>query len=191
MEKPVSNVFLKGANLYLVGMMGAGKSTVGKRLASRLGYRFLDTDSLIEQTAGQRISQIFAECGEAVFRDLETQVLGQVATYGRLVVATGGGVVLRSQNWSYLQQGVVIWLDASLEQLQQRLEKDRTRPLLQVPDWQQRLATLLRQRQDRYAQADLHIQQTPTETPDAIAARILDTLPKIVKSTPKPVPKSP
>ncbi|MEO1400823.1 MAG: shikimate kinase [Cyanobacteria bacterium J06635_1] len=182
--------FLKDTNIYLIGMMGAGKSTVGKQLASQLGYRFLDTDTVIEQTAGQPISQIFAEQGETAFRDLETQVLNQVSTYPRLVVATGGGVVIKPINWSYLQYGAVVWLDVPVEQLVARLTGDVSRPLLQAAeqtaDLQTKLENLLKQRHGRYAQADIRISYETGEGPDAIATRIITTLKQIVKPPQKP-----
>ncbi|MEM9904270.1 MAG: shikimate kinase [Cyanobacteria bacterium P01_D01_bin.44] len=187
--------FLKGTNVYLVGMMGAGKSTVGKRLAEQLGYRFLDTDTVIEQTAGHPISQIFAEQGETVFRDLETQVLNQVSTYPRLVVATGGGMVIKPINWSYLQYGAVVWLDVPVVQLVTRLTGDASRPLLQTAeqtteqtaDLQTKLEDLLAQRHGRYAQADIRIAYEAGEGPDAIATRIITALKQIVKPPQKPV----
>ena len=165
-------------------MMGAGKSTVGKQLAQQLGYRFVDTDTVIEETTGQRISQIFADQGEASFRDLETQVLNQVSTYPRLVVATGGGIVLKPINWSYLQYGAVVWLDVSIDCLVARLTGDTNRPLLstteQVADLRTKLQDLLAQRHDRYAQADIQISQTVEEPPDAIATHIVTALKQIV-----------
>jgi shikimate kinase len=182
---------LKGTNLYLIGMMGVGKSTVGQHLAAQLGYRFLDTDRLIEQTTGQSISDFFAEQGEAAFRDIETQVLAQLAAYTRLVVATGGGIVLKQQNWSYLQYGAVVWLDAPIDLLVERLTGDRTRPLLQAADLRLKLETLLSQRQAHYAQADVRVEQQTGERPDAIATRTLEALRQIVKSVPKPVPETP
>ncbi|MEM8805190.1 MAG: shikimate kinase [Cyanobacteria bacterium P01_G01_bin.38] len=182
--------FLKDTSVYLVGMMGAGKSTVGKRLAEHLGYRFLDTDTVIEQTAGHPISQIFAEQGEAAFRDLETQVLNQVSTYPRLVVATGGGMVIKQMNWSYLQYGAVVWLDVPVEQLVARLTGDVSRPLLQTSaqtaDLRAKLEDLLAQRHRRYAQADIRIGCEAEEGPDTIATRIITALKQIVKPPQKP-----
>jgi shikimate kinase len=168
--------FLKGTNLYLIGMMGAGKSTTGQLLAQQLGYRFFDTDALIEKAVGQSIPEIFESQGEVAFRQLETQVLSQLSAYTRLVVATGGGIVTQRMNWSYLQHGVVIWLDVPLNLLEQRLQGDTGRPLLQRPDWPQTLQTLLSQRQPLYAQADLRLTVAAGEGEDAIAARILDRL---------------
>jgi shikimate kinase (EC 2.7.1.71) len=101
---------LRGVNLYLVGMMGAGKTTVGRILAKKLKYHFFDTDAVIAQVANQSIADIFAEQGEEAFRELETQVLGQLSAYTNLIVATGGGIILRLTNWSYLHHGIVVWL---------------------------------------------------------------------------------
>lgn len=167
---------LKGVNLYLIGMMGSGKTTVGRVLAGQLGYQFFDTDDLIETMTGQTIPQIFAEAGEETFRDLETQVLSELSSYTRLAVATGGGAVLRRQNWSYLHHGIVIWLDVPVDQIVQRIKGSTNRPLLQTPDPQQRLADLLEQRRSRYAQADIHITALPGETPEALTQRLLEAV---------------
>lgn len=164
---------LKGTNLYLVGMMGAGKSTLGQYLAQQLTYRFFDTDTLIEQAAGQTIPEIFAQSGEAAFRDLETQVLTQLSPYTRLVVATGGGIVLRRQNWGQLCYGVVVWLDVPLAELERRLKGDGTRPLLQRPDGSEHLAQLLEDRRCLYQEADIHLTVNAGETVAAIAERLL------------------
>lgn len=149
--------FLKKTNLYLVGMMGAGKTTIGRKLANRIGYRFIDTDMLIEQSAGQSIPEIFASEGEAAFRELESQVLSQVSAYTSLVVATGGGVVTRSVNWGHMRHGVVIWLDVPNHVLVARLSEDTHRPLLQGVDLHAKLDMLLSDRAKLYAQADIHI----------------------------------
>lgn len=149
---------LKKTNLYLVGMMGAGKTTIGRKLANRLDYRFFDTDALIEQATGQKVSELFASEGEAAFREIETQVLSQVSTHTNLVVATGGGIVTRQMNWSYLHHGVVLWLDVPLSVLVSRLSNDRTRPLLQDVNMADKLQDLMTQRHDRYAQADIRIE---------------------------------
>lgn len=172
---------LRGTNLYLIGMMGVGKTTVGRLLASQLDYRFLDTDELIEQTAKKTISQIFADQGEAFFRQLETQVLSEVYAYTRLVVATGGGIVLQRQNWGYLHHGIVVWLDAPIDQLRIRLQGDTSRPLLDPDNLGSKLETLLEQRQRLYAQADMRVTVAPEETPMAIANRTLAELSQVVK----------
>lgn len=167
---------LRGANLYLIGMMGAGKSTLGREMARRLGYRFLDTDELIEQAAGCSIPDIFANAGEAQFRDLETQILAQLSPHTRLVIATGGGIVLRRKNWSHLHHGVVTWLDVPLVELQQRLQGKADRPLLQRPDWKQHLAQLLEQRRPLYAEADIQLTVAIGDKPASTADRLLKQL---------------
>lgn len=148
---------LKKTNIYLVGMMGAGKTTIGRKLANRLGYHFFDTDALIEQATGRKVTDLFAQEGEAAFREIETQVLAQVSSHTNLVVATGGGVVTQKMNWSYLHHGIVIWLDVPLPVLVSRLSGDTTRPLLKDVDLSAKLGDLLTARGDRYALADIRI----------------------------------
>jgi shikimate kinase len=180
------NFDFKKVNLYLIGMMGAGKSTLGKILAQELGYRFLDTDVVIEAAAGQPVTEIFATSGEAAFRELETQVLGQVAAYQQMAIATGGGIILQRQNWSYLRHGIVIWLDVSLDQLHTRLQEDSTRPILQGVDLRQTLQTLLEQRQHLYAQADVRIVIGADESPQQLAIRVLEEIQKSLKPEVRP-----
>lgn len=175
------NSLLQGVNLYLVGMMGAGKTIVGKLLATQLGYRFVDTDAVIEEVTKQSITQIFARFGEPAFRQLESQVLAQVCAYTNLAIATGGGIVMRRENWSYLHHGLVVWLDVPVELLYARLTDDTTRPLLNDPDPLGKLQTLLEQRQPLYAQADLRITVSDEETPEQIATRVLKKIPDILK----------
>ena len=177
---------LQGLNLYLVGMMGAGKSAVGRPLAQSLGYRFLDADTTLEETAGRSIPEIFADAGEEGFRALESAVLNELACWHSLVVATGGGVVTRQENWGHLRQGVVIWLDAPEAVLLERLQGDPTpRPLLADADPAGRLRDLLVARRPLYAQADLHVMQQG-ESPEALAGRVLEALPTILKDGPQP-----
>lgn len=167
---------LNGVSVFLVGMMGVGKTTIGQLLAERLDYDFLDVDRFIEQATGQTVSTIFAESGEAIFRQLETATLSQVSARLRRVVATGGGIVLAQENWSYLKHGVIIWLDVPVEQLRERLSQDTTRPLLQNQDLTARLTQLLEERRSRYAQADIHIEVMPDETPEQITERIMNAI---------------
>ncbi len=175
---------LQGVNLYLIGMMGSGKSAVGRPLAEALGYRFLDADTSIEQVAGKPIPDLFASEGEAGFRALEAAVLNQIAAWHSLVVATGGGVVTRPENWGQLHQGLVIWLDAPDALLLERLKADPTpRPLLACPDPAARLAALLEQRRPLYAQADLHIRQDG-RPPREVALQVIEALPAILRQRP-------
>ncbi len=172
---------LQGTNLYLIGMMGVGKSTVGQLVAKALGYRFFDTDTVIEQATGQSISEIFAGMGEAEFRQLETQVLAELSAYTRLVVATGGGIVSQQKNWSYLRHGLIIWLNVPIEVLFHRLKQDTTRPLLQTADPLAKLQLLLQERRSLYAQADIEIPITAEESAEQVADRILLAIPNILR----------
>ncbi|MBE9010074.1 shikimate kinase [Pseudanabaenaceae cyanobacterium LEGE 13415] len=167
---------LDGVSVFLIGMMGVGKTTIGQLLAERLDYDFLDVDRFIEQATGQTVSTIFAESGEAIFRQLETATLSQVSARLRRVVATGGGIVLAQENWSYLKHGVIIWLDVPVEQLTERLSQDKTRPLLQNQDLKARLTQLSEERRSRYAQADIHIQVMPDETPEQTTEKIVNAI---------------
>lgn len=172
---------LQGLNLYLVGMMGAGKTAVAAPLAAALGYRVVDADAVLEASAGHGIAEIFARDGEQAFRELETAVLGQIAGWHSLVVATGGGVVTRPRNWGHLQQGLVVWLDAPEELLLQRLRQDPTpRPLLADPDPAERLRGLLEARRPLYSQADVCVRQGG-EPPEAVALRVLEALPTVLR----------
>lgn len=177
---------LKGVNLYLVGMMGCGKSTTGRALAKQLGYGFVDTDDLITQLTGQAITDIFAESGEDYFRQVESKVLSEVAAHTKLVVATGGGIVLEKQNWSFLQHGLVIWLDVEAEQLWQRLQADQSRPLLQKPNPQQVLDELLSQRRPLYRQADIHILLKPDQTVESVCESVVQEITKILRPEASP-----
>ena len=180
---------LGGRSLYLVGMMGSGKSSTGRPLAEKLGYGFVDSDSVIEQLAGCTIPEIFQRDGEAGFRALETQVLSAISERHSLVVATGGGVVTRSENWGVMHQGIVIWLDVEREQLLKRLEADSTpRPLLQEADPAQALDRILNARRPQYSEADLTV-VIEEETPDVVADGILHLLPNLIQDPPKQRPE--
>ena len=172
---------LGGRSLYLVGMMGSGKTSTGRPLAERLGYGFVDADAVIEQAAGCSIPEIFDRDGEAGFRSLESQVLSAISQRHSLVVATGGGVVTQPENWGLLHSGIVIWLDVVPDQLLQRLNADRTvRPLLQTADPEAAVNALLNERRPLYAEADLTV-VINEETPETVADGILQLLPSLLK----------
>ena len=172
---------LAGRSLYLVGMMGSGKTSTGRPLAERLGYGFVDADAVIEQAAGCSIPEIFDRDGEAGFRGLESQVLSAISQRHSLVVATGGGVVTQPENWGLLHSGIVIWLDVVPDQLLQRLNADSTeRPLLQTADPEAALNALLNERRPLYAEADLTV-VINEETPETVADGILQLLPSLLK----------
>ena len=148
-------------NLLLVGPMGAGKSTVGRYLASRLSYTFVDTDHLIEERAGADIPWIFDVEGEAGFRARETATLDSLLGVERHVIATGGGIVIRPENHAKLKAlGKVIYLTASVDQLLSRTAKHKKRPLLQVADPRSRIEELLQQRDPLYRQLADYVLQT-------------------------------
>jgi shikimate kinase len=177
---------LQNLNIYLIGMMGSGKSTIGQVLAKRIGYGFLDTDASIERLTKQSISKIFAAVGEAEFRSIESQVLSEVSAYTKLVVSTGGGIVVQQENWGSLRQGVVVWLDVAENILWQRLVGDKTRPLLQDPHPQAKLHEILESRRSRYGEADLRIVIDRERPPADVATEILQMIPTILKSTQPP-----
>jgi shikimate kinase len=140
--------------LSLVGLPGSGKSTVGRQLARRLGLPFTDSDHVIEQRLGCHIRDFFEREGEAAFRDIEAQVIADLAAAGDGVLATGGGSVLRAENRAHLRAGgKVIYLRSSPEELFRRLRHDTQRPLLQVADPLNRLRDLYGQRDPLYREA--------------------------------------
>ncbi len=141
-------------NIVLVGFMGSGKSSIGRQLARRLGFQFLDTDQLIVERTRKEISQIFAEQGEAAFRDLETATLHSIAHLNRCVIATGGGAVIREQNRELMRElGFVVCLTASEEVIFERVSRNSKRPLLQTADPRGTLSALLASRREFYASA--------------------------------------
>lgn len=175
------NNLLQGINVFIIGMMGVGKTTVGRLLAQQLGYGFIDTDVIIEKLASKTINAIFAEDGEENFRELEASVLSELSAHTRLTIATGGGIVSRRFNWSYLHQGLIVWLDAPVDVLINRLQNDTTRPLLQEANPTQVLQKLLDQRRSLYAEADLRIPINAIDTPEEIASRIISEIPSVLK----------
>jgi len=167
---------LDGTNVYLIGMMGAGKTTVGKLLSEQLNYRFIDTDALVETCTKQSIPEIFAESGEVGFRQIEHQVLAEVSVYTRLVIATGGGIVLNLTNWVHLRDGIIIWLNVPVELLYQRLRSSHQRPLLSRPDPLTTLNNIYEQRRKLYAQADICFAVDPDDSPQKVCDRLLIVL---------------
>ena len=138
-------------NIFLVGPMGAGKSTVGRQLAKALGRDFYDSDKEIEKRTGVSISWIFEMEGEAGFRAREQKVIDDLTQLKDIVLATGGGAVLSDDNRRALRsRGNVIYLSASAEQLFRRTSKDKTRPLLQTDDPKQQIISLLEERDPLY-----------------------------------------
>lgn len=138
-------------NLYLVGFMGTGKTTVGRAVATRLGYDLLDSDAEIERTTGRSIPEIFAAEGEAAFRVLERRFIESGHPSARCVVACGGGLVVQPGMLELLKtRGVVVCLQASFETILKRTQGNRHRPLLNVEDPMERIRTLYAQREPIY-----------------------------------------
>lgn len=149
---------LGARSIVLVGMMGAGKTSVGKRLAARLGLPFVDADQAIEEAANQSIPEIFAEHGEAYFRDGERRVIARLLREGRQVLATGGGAYINDETRGAISaSGLSVWLKAEPEVLFERVKRRSNRPLLQTPDPEGTLRRLVAERYPVYALADLTI----------------------------------
>lgn len=137
--------------LIFIGLLGAGKSSVGKQMASALAWDFYDSDLLFEQQVEQPITSFFAEQGEKKFREIESAILADLVQNKKRVVATGGGVVLDAGNRALInKKSLCIYLDADVDTLYQRLKDDCTRPLLQNTDLRQRLQDLKTQREAYY-----------------------------------------
>jgi shikimate kinase len=142
--------------IVLVGMMGAGKSTVGRRLASRLGLNFVDADVEIEAAAGMSIPDIFAAHGEQYFRDGEVRVIARLLDGAPCVIATGGGAWLRPETRERIRaRGIAIWLKAEVDVLLRRVKRRSDRPLLQTADPAAIIEKLVAERYPIYAEADL------------------------------------
>jgi shikimate kinase len=168
---------LGSRSIVLVGMMGVGKSSIGRRLATRLGVPFVDADSEIEKAAGMSIADIFARHGEADFRSGEARVIARLLDGGPQVLATGGGAVMNADTRAAIKaKGVSIWLSAELDVLMRRINKRKNdRPMLQTADPAATLRELLVAREPVYALADLTVQSR--EVPhDAIVSEIMTAL---------------
>ncbi len=155
---------LGGRSLVLVGMMGAGKSSLGRRLAARLSLPFVDADDEIERAANMTIPEIFAAHGEAYFRDGERRVIDRLLKAGPQVLATGGGAFVNAvTRRTILDKGVSVWLKADFEVLMERVRRRSHRPLLKDPDPEGVMRRLLAERDPVYAEADvtLHSRNVP------------------------------
>jgi shikimate kinase len=149
-------------NLVLIGFMGCGKSSVGRRLSGLTGHRFVDTDELIVQSEGRSISEIFSESGEEYFRNVEQRSLEDLVGVCGIILSTGGGLVLRPANRETLRKiGIVAWLDASPDVLFERATRSAKRPLLQTEDPRKIFDDLLSVRRELYnSAADFRIDST-------------------------------
>ena len=171
---------LGGRNIFLIGMMGSGKSQTGPVLAKMINYAFVDTDDVIEKASKQSISSIFEKDGEKVFRDVEKKVLKEISQHHSLVIATGGGLVTLPENWGILHQGIVIWLDLDLKRSIKRLESDKKkRPLLIGDDLAENFSKIYESRKPIYLESDLRI-EVEDQSPDEVATIIAECLPSIL-----------
>ena len=167
-------------NIFLVGLMGAGKSTIGRQLARELGKQFRDSDSEIEKKTGVSIDVIFDIEGEQGFRRRETRMLKELVEERGMVLATGGGVILASENRQLLRDnGLVVYLKASAEHLAGRVKLDRRRPLLQTGDKLAKIRELMTRREPVYQQvADMVV-----ETNNRSIPRVVREISKMIKET--------
>eukprot|EP00172_Hildenbrandia_rubra_P001293 Plantae.Rhodophyta-Hildenbrandia_rubra.ctg18412.p1 GENE.Plantae.Rhodophyta-Hildenbrandia_rubra.ctg18412~~Plantae.Rhodophyta-Hildenbrandia_rubra.ctg18412.p1 ORF type:complete len:273 (+),score=48.45 Plantae.Rhodophyta-Hildenbrandia_rubra.ctg18412:308-1126(+) len=175
---------LKRCNVYFVGCMGSGKTVVAQNLAIQLGYRYIDTDEIIEKLAGKSIREIFESDGEEEFRKLEVGVLDVVQAYVACCISTGGGIVMRKENWGKLQTGLTVWLDVPVDVLVKRLEGDDTRPLLVGEDLQEKLSDILEKRTRMYKQADVRVHVDEDMDVGNVVAETVRTINNFIKSHP-------
>ena len=163
--------------VVMVGMMGAGKSAVGKELAAVLGVPFLDSDAEIERAANATIAEIFARDGEAFFRDKEAQVIARLLDGEPCVLSVGGGAFLRAETRRRISDyGVSVWLKADLDTLWARVRRKDTRPLLKTANPYRTLAELMAAREPAYAEADLIVPTTADYAIETTAEKVVETL---------------
>ncbi|XP_059454266.1 shikimate kinase 3, chloroplastic-like [Corylus avellana] len=192
--------YLNGRSIFLVGMMGSGKTTVGRILSEALGYSFTDSDRSVELAmGGTSVAQIFEQCGEGFFRDHESEALRKLSLVPRQIVSTGGGAVVRPINWKYMRQGITVFLDVPLDALARRIAAVGTdsRPLLNFDSGDAYtkafvgLFTLTKKRSEAYADADvtvslldlaanLRLEDVSDITPTVIAIEVLTQIEKFL-----------
>lgn len=164
-------------NIYLVGMMGAGKTTLGRALAHRLGLEFVDMDRLLVEKTGVPVTTIFEIEGEEGFRRRESCALAEAASHDDRIIATGGGAVLAEENRRVMREsGTVVYLRARLESLWERTRHDTARPLLKTPDPKGTLERLLGERDPLYREAAHVVVDTGSQSATAALARVLAAL---------------
>lgn len=163
-------------SLVFVGLMGVGKTAVGRRVAGRLGLPFVDGDKAIEEAADMSVSDIFATYGEAEFRDLERRVMARLLEDGLQVIATGGGAYINAETRGLIaDRGISVWLRADLDTLVERTTRRDTRPLLRNGNPKDILARLMKERDPVYAEADL-IVDSAGGPPDRTVDRVITAL---------------
>lgn len=166
---------MKSTNIFLIGPMGAGKTTVGRLLAQKLSLTFFDSDHEIEDHTGVDIPLIFEKEGEEGFRKREVEIIDELTQRKNIVLATGGGAVIKEENrHNLINRGLVIYLQADIKHLIRRTRKDRNRPLLQGPNPEKKLRQIMIDREPLYRQAADHIIDTGKYSVQAIIKQILE-----------------
>jgi len=161
--------------IFLIGMMGSGKSTIGRALARELGLKFVDCDRELELRSGVTITTMFEVEGELSFREREAALIDELTQRDRIVLATGGGAVLRESSRAALRgRGLVIYLRASVDELARRTARDRGRPLLQTEDRRARLTQLLEQREPLYSATAHAVFHSSSGNPNRLVRQIID-----------------
>jgi shikimate kinase len=173
-------------SIVLVGIMGAGKSSVGRRLGARLGMPFIDADTEIEKAADMSIPEIFARHGEPYFRAGETRVIARILDSGPQVLATGGGAFMNPETRAAIRaKGISVWLRATLEVLSRRVRRRSDRPLLKGADPIETLKRLMDERYPIYAEADLTVESRDVPH-EAIVEEVIESLRVYLQSHPSP-----
>lgn len=163
--------------VVLVGMMGSGKTAIGRTLSQVLDVPFVDSDAEIEAAANASISEIFAKSGEPFFRDREAEVIARLLQSEPCILSTGGGAYLATRNRAVIsRRGVAVWLDADLELLWERVRHNDTRPLLRTPDPRATLGEIFEARAPIYEQADLRVTPDPKFSIDEMTDEVLRVL---------------
>jgi len=169
---------IKGRSIFLIGMMGCGKSQTGLKLAELLKYKYIDLDSLIEKLAKKSITQIFNDEGEDNFRELEKNCLKETIKIPSLVISTGGGIVTKMENWGILRQGIIVWIDLDKNIAIERLKNEiANRPLLQGKNLNDLYMNIFQSREKLYSKADLRI-QVKKENIEQVAKKIINAIDK-------------
>ena len=167
---------LKGRSIFLIGMMGSGKSKTGLKLAELLKYKYIDLDSFIENLTKKSINQIFNDEGEVNFRSLETNCLKETIKIPSLIISTGGGIVTKSENWGILRQGIIVWIDLDKDIAIERIENEiENRPLLQGKNLNDVYMSIFQTRENLYSQADLRI-KVKRENVEEVAKKIINAI---------------
>jgi shikimate kinase len=182
-NRPKNSRKFQSGNLILVGLMGSGKTTLGRALAKHMGKAFVDSDEEIQQRTGVTIPHIFDIEGETGFRQRETAAIRDLVERDDMVLATGGGAVLAEQSRELMQQnGIVIYLKASVQDLWQRTRYDRNRPLLQTADPHAKLTELFQQRDPLYLQVADIVMQSGKQSAHALMLNLVDEIEKFRKN---------